>query len=231
MSSGIYCIENMFNGLKYIGWARDIEKRFKKHVWMLKRNKHHNNHLQNSWNKYGENSFKLWIIDEYYKEESLKLMEIYFISFYKSFCDDGGGYNLTRGGEGKLGHVFTDEAKQLISESKLGKNNFNYGKFGKDNPHYGHIHTSESKSKMSMAVYKRKNPKTKEKDGKLTSPYYGVSKVVQDSNRIYWVARIYSNGKSLFQKYLKNELDAAKEYDKYVIKNNLSKPLNFPTEV
>ena len=58
MGCGIYKITNNINNKFYIGSSKNITKRFKEHKWRLKNNKHPNNKLQNSWNKYGEENFK-----------------------------------------------------------------------------------------------------------------------------------------------------------------------------
>lgn len=62
--SGIYKIINIINNNYYIGSAKSIRKRLSLHITLLKKNKHHSKHLQNAWNKYGEESFKSEIIEE-----------------------------------------------------------------------------------------------------------------------------------------------------------------------
>lgn len=54
---GIYVIRNKMNGKCYIGQSSDIESRWKHHVNDLKSNCHHNQKLQNAWNKYGKDNF------------------------------------------------------------------------------------------------------------------------------------------------------------------------------
>ena len=112
--SGIYCIENLVNGKKYIGLSLNIDKRKYMHLYMLKRNKHINEHLQSSWNKYGEVNFTFYIIEENYSKDELIKMEIYFINKYKA-SDKRYGYNKTSGGEGTK-----DKTKDILE--KMSKN-------------------------------------------------------------------------------------------------------------
>ena len=49
---GIYAIHNIKTDKYYIGQSKDIEHRWKQHKSRLKNNKHENEHLQNSYNKY-----------------------------------------------------------------------------------------------------------------------------------------------------------------------------------
>lgn len=62
--SGIYCILNLLNQKKYIGSSKNIYDRLVNHKMMLKNNNHHNNYLQNSWNKYKSNNFIYIILEE-----------------------------------------------------------------------------------------------------------------------------------------------------------------------
>lgn len=50
---GIYCIENIINGKKYIGQSINLKDRLYGHKTKLKHNKHKNRHLQFAVNKYG----------------------------------------------------------------------------------------------------------------------------------------------------------------------------------
>lgn len=97
---GIYKIEckihNISNGI-YIGQSSNINRRFLQHKKELIGNYHINKHLQNAWNKYGENNFTFEIIEEC-PIDKLNEREIYWIQYYDSFKN---GYNNTLGGEGQ----------------------------------------------------------------------------------------------------------------------------------
>src|ERR1700675_2835422 len=73
MNSGLYKIVNKINGKFYIGSSGDIHRRFSRHILDLKKNRHDNQHLQHSWNKYGESNFTF----EIYKpcDSSILLIE------------------------------------------------------------------------------------------------------------------------------------------------------------
>jgi predicted GIY-YIG superfamily endonuclease len=64
MKIGIYRIKNSINNKIYIGSTKNIEARWAKHKALLRHNKHQNAHLQNAWNKYGENAFIFEVIEE-----------------------------------------------------------------------------------------------------------------------------------------------------------------------
>ena len=58
---GIYKIENKVNGKIYVGQSIDIDTRWYNHRNELNGNRHYNEHLQNAWNKYGEDNFSIQI--------------------------------------------------------------------------------------------------------------------------------------------------------------------------
>lgn len=62
MNSGIYKITNLINNKIYIGSTKNLYQRRIDHFYSLKINKHHNSHLQNSYNKYGTENFVFEIL-------------------------------------------------------------------------------------------------------------------------------------------------------------------------
>lgn len=119
---GIYKIVCLGNNKIYIGKSVDIESRFKKHLSDLRLNKHHSIYLQNSYNKYGENSLVFDIVeecDDNISQEELSLKEIKYIEEFNSFKD---GFNETIGGEGRS-RVVIDEERLQMSIRVLGDKN------------------------------------------------------------------------------------------------------------
>lgn len=210
MNCGIYCIENLINGKKYIGYSMNIADRWKHHKKKLRNNYHENSYLLHSWNKHGENNFKFWIIEEYINDEIiLKLMEIYFISYYNSFYTEN-GYNLTRGGDGCFCRIASNTEKENKSKKLSGKNNPMYGKrhsaetkrllsekaknqkrlFGKENSMFGKHLTKDHKKKLSAKLSGSNNPNYG-KTGTL-SPAFGRKHSdeerlkISNSKKEYW---------------------------------------------
>jgi len=101
---GIYTITNLINNKIYVGYAIKIQERLNTHKSELINNKHANNFLQNSWNKYGIDNFKFELLEEY-PEEFLPSMENYWCNLLNTH-NPNYGYNLRstnpKGNAGKL---------------------------------------------------------------------------------------------------------------------------------
>lgn len=139
-SSGIYKIICASNGKIYIGSATNLRKRIRNHCSGLKTNTHPSRYLQAAWNKYGEGSFRVEIV-EFVMPFMLLDREQYWLDFYQSYNREI-GFNTakyadapTRGRiTSKRGTHLTDEVKQKLRDANLGKR-----------------HSSETKRKMSIA--------------------------------------------------------------------------------
>lgn len=129
MACGIYKIENTINKKKYIGSSVHINKRLNNHRSALKRNNHDNQYLQNSFNKYSENSFIFEIIKECNLDE-LVVFENKYIKLFNSNNIEF-GYNLAIVNDERR-NIFSDITKIKMSKSKMIKNN-NFEKFSLTN--------------------------------------------------------------------------------------------------
>ncbi|SRR6266852_3028017 len=112
--SGIYCILNIKTNKAYIGSAVNISKRWILHLHQLRKNKHYNKYLQNSWNKYGEENFKFEIL-EYCNKEELLTKEQFWIDWLSP------KYNRALIAGSRLGVKLSDGTKLKLSLLHKGK--------------------------------------------------------------------------------------------------------------
>ena len=91
--TGIYQIRNKVNNKIYVGSANDLQARRREHLYDLINNKHHNSHLQNAFNKYGEKNFIFEVI-EFCDLDNKFIFEQYWINTLDS-CNKKIGYNIS----------------------------------------------------------------------------------------------------------------------------------------
>lgn len=152
LNSGVYMIINQVNQKVYVGSSRDLKGRGKKHFSLLRKNKHTNTYLQQSFNKYGEENFKLEIL-KYCKENQLLKWEQHFMNKYNSANHDC-GYNLEIRADRK---IISEESRRKSSISHKGKISGMKGK----------KHSEESKRKMSLSrLGEKQSEETKKKRSK-----------------------------------------------------------------
>lgn len=111
MTGYIYKIENLINHKSYIGQTIDYKRRKQTHIRELRKNEHYNKHLQDAWNKYGEENFDFisWKFENITQKE-LNNLEKEYIQKYDSLKS---GYNLIPGGTPPL-HKKVDDNIMLI---------------------------------------------------------------------------------------------------------------------
>lgn len=118
--SGTYHILNLVNKKLYIGSTNNLYKRMYEHYNNLIQNKHPNKHLQNAWNKYGEDNFRFFVNGINEDVSNLISDEQFRIDlFVKHSPDLLYNINLTAGSV--LGFKHSNETKKKLSESHLGK--------------------------------------------------------------------------------------------------------------
>ena len=127
-----------------------MEKRWKQHIYESNKKDswEWNTPLGNAIKKYGKDSFQVFVLEECSSETELKQKEIQLIKERKSLSTEN-GYNLTLGGDGRLGYKLSEETKRKIGEGNIGK-----------------VMSNEAKEKMSVAAKKRSVGKLSPMDGK-----------------------------------------------------------------
>jgi len=172
---GVYQIRNIINEKVYIGSSLNIDERFKKHKQTLRRNKHHNIHLQRAWNKYGESNFIFEVLIVLKKKNKLLKTEQNYID------NSDKKYNIAETATATYDYKHTKSTKKKISEfakSRTGSKNPFYGKkvteemkrkaritlgdklTGKNNPFYGKKHSKKTLKLLSKKLIGRKMPKS-----------------------------------------------------------------------
>ena len=156
----IYMYTNLITGKKYVGKAKDFNKRYKEHL------RYDEQLIDKKIKEYGIENFKVEILIENVQDnDKLNEYEKFFIKRKKSHVSYGTGYNKTWGGDfGDVVSGMTEEQRReylrKISESHKGKPR--------------KPHTEETKQKMSKAKKgKPRNPLSEGTKQKLSEAFKG----------------------------------------------------------
>lgn len=158
----IYKIENIVNGKFYIGsTCKSIKRRYSEHLCQLNKNLHKNVYLQNSFNKYGKNHFRITLVEEIVNLENLSVEDFHKLVLKKELdyiIRLNPQYNICKETRsGKLGKSLSEEHKKKISS--ISKNR---------------KVTEDTKEKIRLA--RAKQVITEEHKMKISESLKGVSK-------------------------------------------------------
>lgn len=151
-SHAIYRIRNTVSGAFYIGSAVCVKNRMAKHFSDLRKGKHGNSKMQNSFNKYGAEAFVFEVIEPVIAKTLLIEREQFYMDSLKPTL------NIRVIAESCLGMKASEETKRKMSEARSGEKNFWYGIRGEANPLYGRKQPDHLKALWSSMRVGELNP-------------------------------------------------------------------------
>lgn len=111
MKSGIYKITNLLNGKCYVGSARSLDSRWRRHSHDLAHGKHHSRKLQRAFDKYGASAFEFSVLEHVSDLAQLIIREQHWIDALNAFKT---GYNALPAAGSALGQVRSEETRAKL---------------------------------------------------------------------------------------------------------------------
>lgn len=160
---GIYKIINKISGRTYVGGTNNCNKRWTKHIWLLRLGLHKIKDLQEDWNNLGEKNFEFMI---YLRLPKLPIVQFKILKTEKEtevLNSIQNCYNLTIGA-GDSGFKLSDKTKKELS--KINKARWS-------NPEYKKRLSEIHKKKWELGEYNKNIKKeTREKQSIAKKLYY-----------------------------------------------------------
>jgi group I intron endonuclease len=169
------------SGRTYIGIAKNVHKRWQEHSYDARCGS--NCALHRAIRKYSFDKFKKEILVtstfSYVKE-----MEVKAIAAYSTMAP--AGYNMTEGGDGTVGYIFTDEDRIKIGLAQKGRKHSEESKRARSKKLKGLPLSDETKQKLKDAWVRRKleKPMTDETKHKLSLASRGKTHSVETKAKL-----------------------------------------------
>jgi len=147
LSMVVYMATNAVNGKVYIGRTVGLLG------YRIGKHKHSSNksgfYFYRAIRKYGWDVFEWEVLEQCDTEEELNDLEYHYIQQYRRFGK--GVYNMTDGGDGMSGFVFSEESKQKMSKAHKGVFPSEETRKKLSDSQKGRVFSEESKQKMSIS--------------------------------------------------------------------------------
>lgn len=167
-NSAIYCFKSNDNKL-YVGSAVNLYNRISTHIRELVNNIHHNNYLQNYFNKYGHEVLTVYIIEYVNDSNTLIEREQYWINLLNP-C-----FNICKTAGSVLGRKHTEETKLKISKGNIGKT------LNKTKPEFSEEHKENLSTALKGKQQRLGKTNSEEHKRKISEAHKG--KIVSEETR------------------------------------------------
>ncbi len=117
---GVYIILNKVNQHIYVGSTVKLRRRWYQHSWSLDNNSHHNPHLQNAWNKYGNHNFCFIALEIVASNDMILPTEQRWIDAIDA-ANRTDCYNFCAKAGSHLGRKRSEETRRRLSIANIGK--------------------------------------------------------------------------------------------------------------
>jgi group I intron endonuclease len=183
-ASGLNTSESfVLNG--YIGSTEDLNHRIRAgHISLLNSGKHQNPIFQKAWDKYGQDNFVWFQLEETTSGTQFQ-REQWYLDNWRPFADEGRGFNIAKDALNPPSHKGkkrSEEFKRKVSEAQSGENGYWYGVRGASHPIFGSKHKEESLMKMSSSRTGEKQ--TQEHKNKVSAALKGKKKTPEHNERV-----------------------------------------------
>jgi len=192
--SGVYQISNTLNGKVYVGGSVNIRTRLMGHFRSLRRGSHHSQKLQRAWEKYGEETFSVSVLEKV-SPEGVEQSEQKWLDRLRPHTT---GYNICPKGRIRIGIPHTPETRAKISRAMSGR------KLSESHVEQirermrGHVHSPDALRRITDAATGKKH--TAETKKKIGAAHRGKTVSAETRRKIseahqgnkYWEGRTHS---------------------------------------